>query len=114
MAIRRTVLNWQKGFNRFWLLMTAVVAVGGFIAITVNPHNESLPESLQESFRFRYRSIQSGDDRFCKRVVFSARTGAYIGNLWFVCARFNWLGGYAWDHYVAIALYFLTTGITSY
>ena len=41
-------MNWQKGFNRLWLLMTAVVAVGGFIAATVNPHNESLPESLQE------------------------------------------------------------------
>ena len=48
MAMRRTVLNWQKGFNRFWLPMTAVVAVGGFIAITAIPHNESLPKSLQE------------------------------------------------------------------
>ena len=28
--------------------MTAVVAIGCFIAITVNPHNESFPESLQE------------------------------------------------------------------
>ena len=26
----------------------------------------------------------------------------------------NWLGGYAWDYYVAMVFYFLTTGITLY
>ena len=82
MAIRRTVLNWQKGFNRFWLLMTAVVAVGGFIAATVNPHNESLPKSLQEVSVFVTALFYLAMTAFVSVLFFVLGHGIHVVILW--------------------------------
>ena len=82
MAIRRTVLNWQKGFNRFWLLITAVVVFGGFIAITVNPHNESLPESLQEISVFVTALFNLVMSAFVSVLFFVLGSGVHVVILW--------------------------------
>ena len=85
MAIRRTVLNWQKGFNRFWLLMTAVVAVGGFIAATVNPHNESLPKSLQEVSVFVTALFYLAMTAFVSVLFFVLGHGVHMGRVSAIC-----------------------------
>ena len=85
MAIRRTVLNWQKGFNRLWLLMTAVVAVGGFIAITANPHNESLPESLQEVSVFVAALFNLVMSVFVSVLFFVLGSGVDMGRVSAIC-----------------------------
>lgn len=41
-------MNWQKGFNRFWLLMTAVAAVLSFSQMIEDFRPEDVRESLQE------------------------------------------------------------------
>ena len=82
MAIRRIVLNWQKGFNRFWLLMTAVVAVGGFIAITANPHNESFRESLQEISVFVTTLFNLVMSTFVSVLFFVLGHGVHVVILW--------------------------------
>ena len=85
MAIRRTVLNWQKGFNRLWLLMIAVVAFGGFIAITVNPHNESLPESLQEVSVFVTALFNLVMTAFVSVLFFVLGHGVDMGRVSAIC-----------------------------
>ena len=82
MAIRRIVLNWQKGFNRLWLLLTAVVAAGSFIAITVNPHNESSPESLQAVSVFVTALFNLVMTAFISVLFFVAGHGVHVVILW--------------------------------
>ena len=62
--------------------MTAVVAFGGFIAITANPHNESFPESLQEISLFVTALFNLAMTAFVSVLFFVLGHGVYVVILW--------------------------------
>ena len=62
--------------------MTAVVAVGDFIAATVNPHNESLPKSLQEVSVFVTALFYLAMTAFVSVLCFVLGHGVYVVILW--------------------------------
>ena len=62
--------------------MTAVVAFGGFIAITANPHNESFPESLQEISVFVTALFNLAMTAFVSVLFFVLGHGVHVVILW--------------------------------
>ena len=66
-------------------MMTAAVAVGGFIAATVNPHNESLPESLQEVSVFVTALFNLVMTVFVSVLFFVLGHGVHVGHVSAIC-----------------------------
>ena len=62
-----------------------MTAVGGFIAATVNPHNESLPESLQEVSVFVTVLFNLVMTAFVSVLFFVLGHGVHMGRVSAIC-----------------------------